>query len=128
MSANFKECPCCHETWKDYTDFAFDPTIDLIGTQPNIESPLEGHFVFTHNKTGCLSTFLVQIKEFLYINTDIYTFSKFIQSTKDCNGFCKDLGSFNTCSHPHCKSKQIKKIRTILNTRDRAIIKKLDSQ
>lgn len=126
MSTCFKECPCCHEQWKELTDFAFDSYIELNGHQANTESPLEGYFVFTHSKPTCLSTFLVQIKEFLYLNSDIVTISKFIPISKECLGTCKDPSNLKECSNPHCKAKQIKKILTIINMRDKAIIKKLD--
>lgn len=126
MSECFKECPSCHEKWKDITDFLADPFLELMGQQPNLESPLEGHFVFNHNKGNCFSTLLIQVKEFLYMSSDIVAISKFIPQSKDCLGHCKIPGTFEDCPNIHCKAKQVRKILTIINAKNKAIIKKLD--
>ncbi len=126
MTDYFKECPNCHEKWKELTDFVSDPFLELMGQQPNLESPLEGHFVFNHNKGACFSTLLVQVKEFLYLSSDILAISKFISQSPNCKGFCQTPGTLESCSDSHCKAKQVKKILTIINAKNKAIIKKLD--
>lgn len=96
MENEFKKCPMCGYIWPTREDFLKDKLLNLNGYSADFEKLEYGLFFFTHNKTDCGSTLVLEAVNFL----DMYDGPKYSErKTKEpgCPGYCLDQDNLERC-------------------------------
>lgn len=92
----FKTCPNCAAVWEKREEFLADSSVRLKGYGADFEKLEEGLFYFTHENGKCLTTMVLQAKDFL----DLYPGTRYSgrrTGQADCPGYCLRKDQLDRC-------------------------------
>lgn len=105
----FKGCSSCGYDWITREVFLEDPSVDIIGYQPNFEYLEEGYFLFNH---VCGTTLAIMTGEFKDIYNGQISYER-LTKTENCSGYCLYKDNMDRCP-AKCECAYIREIIQII--------------
>ena len=93
---SFKECTTCGTVWETRADALSDPSLVLIGYDPDFRELKEGLFLFNHERPGCNTTLAVNAVAFTDLH-DEPLFASCADSIGPCDNVCLRQDAEETC-------------------------------
>lgn len=112
MDDLFKLCPNCRKQWRTQNSFLSDCELELNGYKADFEKLEQGMFFFTHKKEACLSTMVIEVRQFLNLyDGPIYPERK--TGLEACSGYCMDTSRLDRCE-AFCEYAFVREIISII--------------
>jgi hypothetical protein len=99
--------------------FLDDPTLELIGYQPNFSELEAGLFLFQHNTPDCGTSLAIEAGRF----SDLYDgpiFTESLRGTDKCCGYCVHQSELRRCP-AKCECAYVREILQIIRQRQSAL-------
>ena len=98
----FKTCTLCLKHWNDVKMFLADPTIKLVGYQPDFSNVSLGLFLFNHEASNCGTTMAISMEFFSSLADKKLKTVPFSLKIKGCPSACGDHKNLNPCHNTVC--------------------------
>ena len=110
----FKKCSSCKYSWQNRERFLADPTVEVVGYQPNFGDLKEGYFLFTHMTPACQTTVALQAGEF----ADLYKgpiFQERATGSEKCGRHCYHRSDLDPCP-VKCECASVREVLQIVRS------------